>query len=185
MSSHSGHGLPPAHGLYRPEFEHDSCRVGVVAHIKGQRSHQILLDADHLPCRMDHRGARGAEPNTGDGAGILTALPHEFLAKVAKSGFGVALPGPGKYAAGNVFLPTDAGERERCKAYVGQVCEEEGQKVIGWRVVPTRPEESDLGDSARAAMPHIEQLLVAAASGVEGDAFERKLYLIRKRVSHK
>src|SRR5262245_22267011 len=89
MGTHSPYGLPPARGLYRPEFEHDSCGVGFVAHIKGQRSHQILLDADHLLCRMDHRGARGAEPNTGDGAGILTALPHEFLAKVAKSEFGV------------------------------------------------------------------------------------------------
>ena len=72
---------PEARGLYRPETEHDSCGVGFVAHIKGQRSHQIIRDADHLLCRMDHRGARGAEPNTGDGAGILTALPHEFLAK--------------------------------------------------------------------------------------------------------
>jgi glutamate synthase (NADPH) large chain len=185
MSIRSRHGLPPAHGLYRPEFEHDSCGVGFVAHIKGQRSHQILLDADHLLCRMDHRGARGAEPNTGDGAGILTALPHEFLAKAAKSDFGAALPGPGKYAAGIVFLPTDVAERERCKAFVAEVCGEEGQTLIGWRLVPTRPDEADLGETARAAMPHIEQLLVAAAPGVEGDAFERKLYLIRKRVSHK
>jgi glutamate synthase (NADPH/NADH) large chain len=184
MSSHERYGLPPAHGLYRPQFEHDSCGVGFVAHIKGQRSHQILLDADHLLCRMDHRGARGAEPNTGDGAGILTALPHEFLAKVAKTGFGSTLPGPGGYAAGIVFLPTDAVERERCKSVVADVCAEEGQKIIGWRVVPTRPDESDLGESALAAMPHIEQLLVAAGSGFEGDAFERKLYLIRKRVSH-
>ena len=83
MSDQPLYGLPPAHGLYRPEFEHDSCGVGFVAHIKGERSHQILLDADHLLWRMDHRGARGAEQNTGDGAGILTALPHEFLAKVA------------------------------------------------------------------------------------------------------
>src|SRR5689334_6541703 len=97
-------GLPPAHGLYRPEFEHDSCGVGFVAHIKGHRSHQILLDADHLLCRMDHRGARGAEPNTGDGAGILTALPHEFLAKVAKREFGIERTEAGKLAAGAVVL---------------------------------------------------------------------------------
>ena len=82
-------GLPPAQGLYDPKFEHDSCGVGFVAHIKGKRSHKIIEDADHLLCRMDHRGARGAEPNTGDGAGMLTALPHEFLAKVAKQSFGV------------------------------------------------------------------------------------------------
>ena len=77
---------------------------------------------------MDHRGARGAEPNTGDGAGIVTGLPHEFLAKVAKNEFGVDLPPPGKYAAGVVFLPTDAAERERCKACIAQLCAEEGQR---------------------------------------------------------
>ena len=117
-------GLPPANGLYRPEFEHDSCGVGFVAHIKGQRSHKIIEDADHLLCRMDHRGARGAEPNTGDGAGMLTALPHEFLTRVAKEAFSVTLPAPGKFAAGVVFLPTDSDERERCKAVVASICAE-------------------------------------------------------------
>jgi glutamate synthase (NADPH/NADH) large chain len=134
---------------------------------------------------MDHRGARGAEPNTGDGAGILTALPHEFLAKVAKASFGVDLPQAGSFAAGVVFLPTDNVERERCKAVVAEICAEEGQKIVGWRVVPTEPEKSDLGDSARAAAPFIEQLFIAAGSGASGDAFERKLYLIRKRASHR
>ena len=130
-------GLPPAQGLYRPEFEHDSCGVGFVAHIKGKRSHKIIEDADHLLCRMDHRGARGAEPNTGDGAEMVTALPHEFLARVAKETFGVALPAPGKFAAGVVFLPQDAAERERCKEAVASICAEEGQRLVGWRVVPT------------------------------------------------
>ena len=87
MSDSYQYGPPPAQGLYRPEFEHDSCGVGFVAHIKGERSHKIVADADHLLCRMDHRGARGAEPNTGDGAGIVTGLPHEFLAKVAKASY--------------------------------------------------------------------------------------------------
>ena len=96
-------------------------------------------------CRMDHRGARGAEPNTGDGAGMLTALPHEFLAKVAKQAFGVTLPPPGKFAAGIVFLPTDAAERERCKAIVAAICAEEGQALIGWRLVPTNADGADLG----------------------------------------
>src|SRR5690606_27757108 len=185
MSTPIRTGLPPAHGLYHPDFEHDSCGVGFVAHIKGERSHAIVRDADHLLCRMDHRGARGAEPNTGDGAGILTALPFEFLAKVAKSAFGVDLPAPGKFAAGNVFLPTDAAERERCKAVVAEICASEGQTIVGWRPVPTEPHKADLGHTARAAMPVIEQLIVAAGPGLEGDAFERKLYLIRKRASHK
>ena len=178
-------GFPPAQGLYRPEFEHDSCGVGFVAHIKGKRSHKIIEDADHLLCRMDHRGARGAEPNTGDGAGMLTALPHEFLAKVAKQAFGATLPQPGRFAAGLVFLPTDSAERERCKSIVAAICAEEGQALVGWRVVPTNADAADLGQGAREAAPHIEQLFVAAANGCEGDAFERKLYLLRKRASHR
>ena len=178
-------GLPPAQGLYLPEFEHDSCGVGFVAHIKGKRSHKIIEDADHLLCRMDHRGARGAEPNTGDGAGMLTALPHEFLAKIAKQTFNVSLPSPGKFAAGIVFLPTDAAERDRCKSVVAAICAEEGQVLVGWRVVPTNADAADLGAGAREAAPHIEQLLVAAADGCDGDAFERKLYQLRKRASHR
>ena len=142
-------GLPPAQGLYRPEFEHDSCGVGFVAHIKGKRSHKIIEDADHLLCRMDHRGARGAEPNTGDGAGMVTALPFEFLTRVAKEAFSVTLPGPGKFAAGLVFLPTDSAERERCKTTVAALCAEEGQVLVGWRVVPTDADAADFGDGAR------------------------------------
>ena len=161
MSTQQRFARPGAHGLYRPELEHDSCGVGFVAHIKGERSHQILLDADHLLCRMDHRGARGAESNTGDGAGILTALPHEFLAKVAKREFGVDLPAPGKFAAGIVFLPTDTAERAQCKRVIAELCAEEGEQLVGWRVVPVEPDKADLGESARAAAPHIEQLVVA------------------------
>src|SRR5690606_1930199 len=108
MSGQQQYGLPSAYGLYRPDQERDSCGVGFVAHVKGERSHQIVRDADHLLCRMDHRGARGAERNTGDGAGILTALPYEFLAKVARETFDVELPAPGRFTAGIVFLPTDA-----------------------------------------------------------------------------
>jgi glutamate synthase (NADPH/NADH) large chain len=176
---------PEAKGLYRPEFEHDSCGVGFVAHIKGERSHQIVRDADHLLCRMDHRGARGAEPNTGDGAGILTALPHEFLVKVAKRAFAAELPEPGRFAAGNVFLPTDAREREICKETIASICAEEGQILVGWREVPVDQDRADLGRTAREAQPKIEQLFVAAGNSLEGEAFERKVYLIRKRASHK
>jgi glutamate synthase (NADPH/NADH) large chain len=176
---------PKAAGLYRPEFEHDSCGVGFVAHIKGERSHQIVLDADHLLCRMDHRGARGAEPNTGDGAGILTALPHEFLARVAKGSLGADLPAPGRFAAGNIFLPQNRDERETCKRVIAEICTEEGQTLVGWREVPVDPDGADLGKTARSAQPAIEQLFVAASDDVDGEAFERKLYLIRKRASRK
>ena len=176
---------PVAQGLYDPRHEHDSCGVGFVAHIKGQRSHQIILDADHLGCRMDHRGARGAEKNTGDGAGMLTALPHEFLARVAREDLGVELPEPGRFAAGIVFLPTDPAERELCKTTVAEICLAEGQKLLGWREVPTDADAADLGPTARAAEPKIEQLFVAAADDLDADAFERRLYLIRKQASHR
>ena len=137
MSVHNTRGFPAAQGLYDPTQEKDSCGVGFVAHIKGERSHQIVKDADHLGCRMDHRGARGAEKNTGDGAGMLTALPHEFLIRVAKQDLGIDLPAAGRFAAGIVFLPTDENERQQCKAAVEKICAEESQVLLGWREVPT------------------------------------------------
>ena len=177
--------LPAPVGLYDPQHEKDACGVGFVAHIKGERSHQIILDSDHLACRMDHRGARGSEKNTGDGAGMLTALPHEFLIKVAKQELQKELPEPGKFSAGNVFLPTDDKEREFCKQVLETIIAEEGQELIGWRPVPTDADAADLGPTARNAQPVIEQLFIAAGGNLEGDAFERVLYLIRKRATHK
>ena len=175
---------PAARGLYDPEHEHDSCGVGFVAHVKGEASHQIVRDAEHLLCRMDHRGARGAEPNTGDGAGMLTGLPHEFLARVAREDLDTELPAPGRFGAGVVFLPVDPIEREKCKTVIADLCAAEGQRLVGWREVPVDSDKADLGPTARAAAPHIEQLFIAAGDGLEGDDFERKLYLIRKHASH-
>ena len=149
-------------GLYDPTNEKDSCGVGFIAHIKGERSHQIVADADLIGCSMEHRGARGAEVNTGDGAGILTALPLEFLARVARTDLGTELPDAGKFAAGIVFLPTDPAEREQCKAAVAEICADEGQRLVGWRAVPTDADRADLGPTARAACPTIEQLFIAA-----------------------
>ncbi|MBT8443374.1 MAG: glutamate synthase subunit alpha, partial [Gammaproteobacteria bacterium] len=184
MSIRLPENFDAARGLYRPENEKDACGVGFVAHIKGERSHQIVADADLIACSMDHRGARGSEQNTGDGAGILTALPHEFLIKVAREELGTELPEPGRFSAGIVFLPTVSRQRAKCKAEVERICAEEGQTIVGWREVPTDADKADIGPTARAACPHIEQLFIAAADGLEGDAFERKLYLIRKRASH-
>jgi glutamate synthase (NADPH/NADH) large chain len=177
-------GPPPKQGLYDPAYEHDSCGVGFVAHIKGKRSHQILIDAEEVLRNMDHRGACGCEPNTGDGAGILTALPHEFLRRVVKKELGAELPKPGQFAAGIVFLPKDAAERAHCKQVVEQFITAQGQKLVGWRQVPTQTDKADIGPSAKAGEPHIEQLVIAAAKGLSGDAFERQLYLIRKQASH-
>ena len=181
----NGYDRPGQYGLYDPQFEHDACGVGFVAHIKGKRSHKIILDADEVLRRMTHRGACGCEANTGDGAGILTALPHEFLTKVAKSDMGVDLPAPGKFAAGNVFLPQIEDERTRCKQEVEKLVEQAGQVLLGWRKVPVQTDAADIGPTARASEPVIEQLFVGAAEGIEGDLFERKLYLIRKQASNK
>ena len=176
--------LPEKHGLYDPANEHDACGVGFIAHIKGERSHQIVVDSEDLLRRMDHRGACGCEENTGDGSGIMTALPHEFLQKVVKADLGVKLPEPGKFAVGNVFLPQLAAERKICKAAVEKIVAEEGQNFIGWRKVPTEVEKADIGPTAKAAEPVVEQLVVASADDLDGDAFERHVYMIRKRASN-
>ncbi len=177
-------GLPKAHGLYDPANEKENCGVGFIAHIKGQASHQFVLDASTMLVAMDHRGGCGCEPNTGDGSGMLTALPHKFLRKVAKDDLKVDLPESGKYAAGLVFLPRKADERQACKKAVESLIAAQGQRFLGWRAVPTEAKQADIGPAALAAEPVIEQLFVGAAEGLERDAFERQLYLIRKQASH-
>ena len=177
-------GLPKKNGLYDPRNEKDSCGVAFVAHIKGERSHQLIVDAAEALDRMTHRGACGCEDNSGDGAGILTALPHVFLRKVAKRSLNVELPGEGLYAAGLVFLPTDAKQADFCKETVERLIGEQGQKLIGWREVPVDAVGADIGPTPLASQPTIVQLFIAAGAGFEGEAFERQLYMIRKRASH-
>ena len=177
-------GYPAKQGLYDPANEKDSCGVGFVANIKGQPSHQIMLDAYHLNSRMDHRGGCGFEANTGDGAGILMALPHSFFLKVAKDELNKDLPPAGGYAVGNVFLPQDADEREICIDTINGVIAEEGQRLVGWRVVPIDAKVADVGPAALMAQPFITQLFIAAEDGLTRDAFERVLYVIRKRFTH-
>jgi glutamate synthase (NADPH/NADH) large chain len=177
--------LPPKQGLYDPAYEHDSCGVGFVAHVKGQRSHQILIDAEEVLRNMDHRGACGCEANTGDGAGILTALPLEFLQRVVRQELGAELPPPGQFAAGNVFLPRRSHERDQCKKFVEQIIAARGQRLVGWRRVPVETEKADIGPTAKAGEPYVEQLVIASGEGLSGDAFERQLYLIRKQASHR
>ncbi|MEO8481342.1 MAG: glutamate synthase large subunit [Acidobacteriota bacterium] len=182
-------GQPSAHGLYDPRYEHDACGVGFVVHIKGQRSHAIVQKALQLLINLLHRGATGCEVNTGDGAGILIQMPDRFFRKeLAKAG--VALPVERGYGAGLVFLPREADARRTIQALIERIVEEEGQRVLAWRDTPSQ--DHHIGPSAVAVEPVFKQLFVGrgpgmpdAGASVDGDAlFERKLYVIRKRIEH-
>ncbi|MEM7096643.1 MAG: glutamate synthase large subunit [Pseudomonadota bacterium] len=177
-------GFPAKQGLYDPANEKDSCGVGFICDIKARPSHQIVADAIHMNCCMEHRGGVGYEQNTGDGAGILTALPHKLFAAACKTELGADLPTPGKYGAGVVFLPNDLAERARCKSIFEEQIKANGQTLIGWREVPIDPDGADIGNAARAAMPHFEQLFIRANEELTEEEFERKLYLIRKHSTH-
>ena len=177
-------GYPEKTGLYDPALEKDSCGVGLVADIKGRASHQIMLDAFHVNSRMDHRGGCGFEANTGDGAGILVGLPHGFFRKIARTELGRELPPDGKFAIGNIFLPRIDQERAHCHTVINEIVAAEGQTLVGWRLIPVDAEGADVGPAARAAQPRIEQLFIGAADGLDQDAFERVLYVIRKRFTH-
>jgi glutamate synthase (NADPH/NADH) large chain len=172
-------GFPAKHGLYDPALEKDSCGVGFVAHVKGIPSHDILTDAHHINSRMDHRGGCGFEENTGDGAGIMTAIPHKFMQKVATE-LGFKLPEMGAYAVGNVFLPHDADKRADLKASFAAAVKSEGLTLLGFREVPIRPDEANIGPAARDAMPFIEQIIVAGQKS-DDNAFDLALYLARKK----
>ena len=178
-------GYPEKTGLYDPANEKDSCGVGFVANIKGVPSRQIMLDAYHINSRMDHRGGCGFEANTGDGAGILIATPHSFFQKIAREELNSELPPAGQYAVGNIFLPAEKEERETCQRVINEIIAEENQLLVGWREVPVDPDGAGVGPAARMAQPQIEQLFIAAAEGLEQDQFERKLYVIRKRFTHR
>ena len=170
---------PPKQGLYDPQFEHDACGVGFIVHMKGARSHWIVEQGLTILLNLSHRGAVGAEANTGDGAGILLQMPHKFLTKVAAAEE-IALPDPGHYGVGFFFASPDPVEREKSRRIFERIAEEEGQKVIGWRDVPT--DDDSIGTTAKASEPFMQQAFVQRSADLEDDlAFERKLYIIRKR----
>ena len=173
-------GYPEKQGLYDPDYEHENCGVGFVAHIKGVRSRDIIDDANRMLVHMEHRGACGCEENTGDGAGILTAIPHEFFEKVAAP-LGIKLPEMGRYGAGNVFLPRDPAHRAFCKQTLEGFIAEQGLSLLGWRAVPTDLDAADVGPSARACMPVIEQIFIAAPESMDSKTFNRKLFVVRKK----
>ena len=176
-------GLPQKSGLYDPANEKDSCGVGFICDIHGRPSRKIVADAAHMNGCMEHRGGVGYEKNTGDGAGILTGLPHKLLATAAAADLSIELPEPGAYGVGNLFLPQDPDQRAHCKTLIEEEITAAGQVCLGWRTLPTDPDGADIGRAARTAMPHFEQLFVGAVN-VSGDDFERKLYVIRKHATH-
>ena len=186
-STHPAAGRAPrAQGLYDPRFEHDSCGVGFVVNIKGERSHKLVRQAFEVSVNLLHRGACGCEVNTGDGAGMLLQLPHKFFRKTAGAA-GFELPEPGAYGVGMVFLPRDADERRQVEATFGRVVAEEGQRLLGWRDVPT--DSGHLGATARSGEPVIRQIFIQRGPALDDapDAaarFERKLYVIRNRAAH-
>ena len=176
-------GLPKRRGLYDSEFEKDSCGVGMVANIDSTASREIMEDAYLINSRMDHRGGCGFEENTGDGAGILTALPDSFFQKLAKKQ-SFNLPERGKYSVGNIFLPQDKKERNLCKEIIEEIISSNDQEFIAWRKVPINPKKANVGPAALEAQPEIEQVFIGSKES-DQNSFERKLFLIRKMFSKK
>ncbi len=172
----------PAQGLYDPKNEHDSCGVGFVAHIKGQRSHEIVQQGLNILRNLDHRGAVGADPLMGDGAGILIQIPDAYFRdQMAQQG--VALPPPGEYGVGNIFLPKENASRLACEQEVERAVRAEGQVVLGWRDVPTN-RDMPMSPRVRAQEPVMRQIFIGrGADVIVQDALERKLYVIRKQAS--
>ncbi len=171
--------LPPKQGLYDPQFEHDACGVGFIVHMKGKKSHEIVEQALTILLNLDHRGACGCETNTGDGAGILMQVPHKFLKKVAAAQ-SITLPEAGEYGVGMIYCSPDPAEREQSRRIFEKIVADEGQQVLGWRDVPT--DNSSLGNTAKSSEPFMEQVFIQRHPELPDDmAFERKLYVIRKR----
>ena len=175
---------PRKHGLYNPKYERDACGIGFVVNIKGEKSNQIVKMAlESLVC-LDHRGARGAEDNTGDGAGVLMQIPHRFFKHTCK-GIGIDLPDPGHYGVGMVFMTDDEDRsiRRKTRQIIEDIVQEEGQEVLGWRKVPT--DNFYLGLTSRSCEPVVWQIFIGRSADLsDPTAFERKLYVIRKRATN-
>src|SRR5580698_8371345 len=171
-------GIPSAQGLYDPAQEHDACGIGFVASVRGEKSHAIVRDGIQVLLNLAHRGACGCDAETGDGAGILIQIPHKFYAReCAKLGFD--LPAPGAYGVGMTFLPVEKHARLQCEGILERIVREEGLTVLGWRDTPVFA--SAIGRVARASQPYIQQIFVGCGTLTGEDAFERKLYVVRKR----
>src|SRR5690625_1088124 len=176
-------GLPAARGLYHPSHEHDSCGVGFVANFKGKRSHTIIEQGLKILENLDHRGAVGADPLMGDGAGILLQIPDE-LYREDMAQQGVDLPPPGEYGVAMVFLPKETASRLACENEFERAVRHEGQVGLGWRDVPI-DRSMPMSPAVKAREPVIRQLFIGRGADIMvPDALERKLYVIRKTASH-
>src|SRR4051794_21095968 len=175
-------GVPAAQGLYDPALDKDSCGVGFIADIKGRKSHQIVEDALAIVCNLEHRGAVGADPRAGDGAGILVQIPHAFFArKTEKLGF--KLPTAGEYAIGVLFMPRDPDWRQIIRDIYAQMIKREGMTLLGWRDVPT--DNSTLGETVKPTEPVHQQVFIGRGKKIKSeDEFERRLYILRKSISN-
>src|SRR5215468_11294992 len=177
----STNGLSRAQGLYHPAHEHDACGIGFVASVSGQKSHDIIKKGLQVLLNLAHRGACGCDPETGDGAGVLIQIPHQFFAgECEKSGF--KLPKAGGYGVGMIFLPVEKHPRLQCEGILERIIQEEGLTLLGWRDTPVYA--SAIGRVARASQPYIQQVFIGCAAGMDEDAFERKLYVVRKRAEN-
>ena len=174
-------GSPNEQGLYDPRNEHDACGVGFVADIKNRKNHQIIRQGLEILVNLTHRGAVGADPLAGDGAGILIQLPDGLL-RPETARLGINLPPVGDYGVGMIFLPQDASVRAECEVMMAETIKDEQQHFLGWRDVPV--DNSILGEGVRASEPVIRQLFIGRGEKVaDQNAFERKLFVIRKRIS--
>ncbi|RSL33401.1 glutamate synthase large subunit [Salibacterium salarium] len=169
-------------GLYNSEFEHDNCGIGFLANIKGKRSHDIVENALTILANLEHRGGQGDEPNTGDGAGMLLQIPHRFFEKYEED-LSFRLPEEGYYGVGMIFLPNDEASRLNCEKEIEQLILEEDQTLLGWREVPL--DDSMIGNAAYKTKPAIFQVFIGRNDNIVArDDFERKLYVIRKRIEN-
>ncbi|OED33511.1 glutamate synthase subunit alpha [Planococcus maritimus] len=171
---------PIAQGLYHPDQEHEACGIGMIANIDGRKSHSIVQNAVNILCNLEHRGGQSSDTSTGDGAGILTQIPHRFFLKQCEKE-GIALPDEGKYGIGMIFMPQDYDLRMKAKEIIQRIVEEEGQESLGWRPVPVN--DSFVGNVAAKTKPVIRQIFIGASAELETRMdLERRLYIIRKRI---
>ncbi|TYR80809.1 glutamate synthase large subunit [Priestia megaterium] len=172
--------MPKAQGLYRPEFEHDACGIGLYAHLKGVASHDIVKKGLNMLCQLDHRGGQGSDPLTGDGAGLMVQIPDEFFKKTCVE---LNLPEKGRYGVGMIFFSNNEDERGEIEAYINHLIEEEGQKLLGWRTVPVNV--GKIGKVAKESCPYVRQVFIGANEAIQDKLeFERKLYVIRKQAEN-